>query len=517
MTDIIGQDFGRYRIAEKAGEGGMAIVYKAYDKRLENYVALKIIRIDRLTPEMAKKSVVRFEREAKSLAQLGHPNIVKVLDYGDVQGNPYIVMEYLPGGTLKERLPNRPIFWRDAIKFLMPIAEALEFAHQRGIIHRDVKPSNILINQIKQPVLSDFGIVKLLSDETSQDLSSTSVMIGTPEYMSPEQAMGETFDHRVDIYALGIVFYEMVTGRKPFKADTPVGVLVKQASEPLPRPSQFNSNLPQGVEKVLLKALFKDPRQRYQNMNEVILAFTGLLDSDGQTGATRNKLPDRNNTITENLSATTRPKVLKNWLVGLLIGGLVLTLLCLAGLASNGMLGIFPVKSPEPTFIHTAVISPTKLILAPISSETITPALPLPTEAAASPTSTLIPATSTMPPTATLSLPSCSLEMCDNSTEDICVFGISPQPASLIISFKFKQELDPLNLPQLLVGSQKFVCELLVGYPGRLFCNGATSVGENELILLSSTNNAICSGVFNIREYVEPSPTKRSSGGNNYP
>lgn len=499
MTDITGRDFGRYIIIEKAGEGGMAIVYKAYDKKLENHVALKIIRTDRLTPEMAKKSLIRFEREAKSLAQLGHPNIIKVLDYGETQSNPYIVMEYLPGGTLKERLPGRAISWQDAIHFLLPVAQALDFAHQRGIIHRDVKPSNILFNQAKQPVLSDFGIAKLLGDEVTRDLTSTGVMIGTPEYMSPEQAMGAPFDHRVDIYALGIIFYEMVTGRKPFKADTPIAVLVKQASEPLPRPGQFNKQLPQAVENVLLKALLKDPRKRYQNMGELIFAFNGLLASGGKVASTLGGTPSNARSSSS------------KWLTGLLIGGAALVILCLAGIAVKGMSNIFPMAQTDSIF--TPAITSAPETLTPFSNlpEIVTSTLPLSTDTQP-PTSTTIPtSTTTQIPAVILNTSSCSLEACETSSEDICVFGISPQPSDLIISLKFKQELNALDLPQLIVGEQKFACDILAGYPGRLFCNGATMVGTTNLQLISSTNSAICSGDFNIREYIEPTPTKRTT------
>jgi serine/threonine-protein kinase len=513
MIDITGHDFGRYSIVEKAGEGGMAIVYKAYDKRLENHIALKIIRIDRLTPELAKKSLMRFEREAKSLAQLGHPNIIKVLDYGEVNGSPFIVMEYLPGGTLKDRLPSQAISWQDAVNFLLPIAHALDFAHQRGMIHRDVKPSNILFNQAKQPVLSDFGIVKLLGDEVTRDLSSTSVMIGTPEYMSPEQAMGAAFDHRVDIYALGIIFYEMITGRKPFKADTPIGVLVKQASEPLPRPSQFNKNLPQNVENVLLKALLKDPRQRYQNMSELISALNGLLINEGKTASTYGRTPLKYETVTENLQTANRHTSVKKWLIGLLIGGAALVLLCLAGLTVGKLLGIFPAQPTNIMFTSTKISASATRIPTSNSAEIITSTLPASTDTQ-QPTLTPIP---TKTSTATMIVPSCQLESCDNSSEDVCVFGISPQPSELIISFKFKQELSLSSLPQLLVGGQKYNCDVLIGYPGRLFCNGATVVGKKELVLVSSTNNALCSGTFNIPAYVEPVPTKKNSGGNRYP
>ncbi|MBI5294758.1 MAG: protein kinase [Chloroflexi bacterium] len=276
MTNLIGQSIGRYQILEQIGEGGMAAVFKARDPQSDTPVAIKIIRTDRLTRESAAKAIHRFEREGRSLARLNHPNIVRILDFGQFRGYPFLVMEYLPGGTLKQRMPNKPIPWAQAARYLVPVAHALEYAHQNAIIHRDVKPSNILVGAARQPVLSDFGIVKFLGEDATQDLTTTGIMVGTPEYMSPEQAMGEPFDHRVDIYSLGIVFYEMVAGRKPFYADTPVAVLVKQASEPLPSPSRFTQDLPPQVEAVICKALEKKPAKRFQSMSDFCSALESL-------------------------------------------------------------------------------------------------------------------------------------------------------------------------------------------------------------------------------------------------
>ena len=161
MSNLIGQSLGRYHILEQLGEGGMATVYKAYDTRLETDVAVKVIRTENLTLGTMERALKRFEREAKALARLTHPNIVKVTDYGEYEGKPYLVMEYLPGGTLKERL-GKPMPWQEAVRMLIPIAEALDFAHSQNMIHRDVKPSNILLTQRGQPMLTDFGIAKIL-------------------------------------------------------------------------------------------------------------------------------------------------------------------------------------------------------------------------------------------------------------------------------------------------------------------------------------------------------------------
>lgn len=252
----------------------MAVVYKAFDTRLERNVAIKVILPGK---EHSEKFLKRFEREAKALAQLSHPNIVKVIDYGEQDGMPYLVMEYLPGGTLKQKLAGKPMSCPDAVKILIPIARALGYAHEQKIIHRDVKSSNILVTQSGEPMLSDFGIAKLLEAEETMDLTGTGVGVGTPEYMSPEQAQGKAVDARSDIYSLGVIFYEMVTGRKPYQADTPMAVVWKLASEPLPRPRQFQPNLPDQVEEVLIKALARNPENRFQTMHD----FGQVLDQLG--------------------------------------------------------------------------------------------------------------------------------------------------------------------------------------------------------------------------------------------
>lgn len=270
---MIGQTVGHYHIVEQLGEGGMAIVYKAFDTRLERDVAVKVILRNRFAESDTALILKRFDREAKSLAKLSHPNIVRVLDYGEHEDSPYLVMEYLPGGTLKKRL-GVPMNWAEAARLLLPIAQALDYAHQRKIIHRDVKPANILLTESGQPMLSDFGVAKLLerSSETGT-LTGTGVGIGTPEYMAPEQWEGRA-DHRTDVYALGVVFYEMITGVRPYTADTPAAVLIKQITDPLPRPTQFVPDLPDSVENILFKALEKNPGNRYQSMSE----FANVLE-----------------------------------------------------------------------------------------------------------------------------------------------------------------------------------------------------------------------------------------------
>ncbi len=280
MVNLTGQTIDRYHILEQIGEGGMAVVYKAYDVRLEREVAIKIIRKEAFPPESLDRIFKRFEREAKALARLAHPNIVKVYDFGEYEGSPYLVMEFQPGGTLKAIL-GKPLAWTEVSQLIIPIARGIGYAHQKGILHRDVKPSNILITENNEPMLTDFGIAKILDLSDGQTLTGTGLGVGTPEYMAPEQGLGKEVDARADIYSLGVVLYELVTGRKPYTADTPMAVIIKHISDPLPLPSAVFPNLQSVEENLLIKVLAKDPVNRYQSMAELVVAMEKVSDLDG--------------------------------------------------------------------------------------------------------------------------------------------------------------------------------------------------------------------------------------------
>lgn len=271
--DILGRSLGRYHVLEKLGEGGMAAVYKAFDTRLERNVAIKVILPHH---EHSDEFLIRFHREARTLANLAHPNILKVFDYGEIDNHPYLVMEFIDGGTLKDWLFGRPTSWQKAVQLLARVARALEAAHASGVIHRDVKPANILMVNGTEPLLSDFGIAKLIEGhEETTDLTGTGVGIGTPVYMAPEQGDGMA-DERSDIYSLGVILYQMVTGRLPFEADTPLSVMLKKMVDPLPRPTDYVPDLPVYVENVLIKALATDPQNRYRHMSEFSEALERL-------------------------------------------------------------------------------------------------------------------------------------------------------------------------------------------------------------------------------------------------
>jgi len=286
MAGLIGQLLGRYQIHERLGVGGMATVYKAFDTRLEREVAIKVIRREAFPPDEMEMLLKRFEREAKFLGRLSHPNIVGVIDYGEYEGSPYLVMEYLPGGTLKDRL-GLPIPWRKAVQQILPIAQALEYVHDRNIINRDVKPSNILMTEDGQPMLTDFGLVKLFGEQTREGthLTSSGMGLGTPDYMAPEQWTGEA-SMQSDLYSLGVVLYEMITGHRPYTADTPAGVMLKQATEALPLPKSYIPDLPLDVESVLLKALAREAIHRYPDMRTFVDELQNLLAGRQVTAST---------------------------------------------------------------------------------------------------------------------------------------------------------------------------------------------------------------------------------------
>jgi len=382
MSNLIGQSLGRYHILEQLGEGGMATVYKAYDTRLERDVAVKIIRRGAFPPDQLDRILKRFEREAKALAKLSHPNIVGVIDYGEHEGSPYLVMEYLPGGTLKQRL-GKPVPWQEAVRILIPITEALEYAHEHNIIHRDIKPSNILLTEKGQPMLTDFGIAKILETEDTATLTGTGIGVGTPGYMAPEQWTGQATPQS-DIYSLGVVLYEMITGRKPYEADTPAAILLKQVNDPLLRPGILVRNLPDVVERVLLKALANNREDRFKTVGEFGNALKRCEGQDKKTpslkqpalsnfGKPRNEQVEKlelnfgESRTALNYGETDRPPSRKRltWIWGI---GIFLVILCICGALGFGLLypdrGIFnSLASPASTTpSSTPALTPTQTV-----------------------------------------------------------------------------------------------------------------------------------------------------------
>jgi len=284
MDSLIGKAFGPYKVLDKIGEGGMAVVYRGVQESLDRYVAIKVLRTELSADQ---EFIARFRQEALAVAQLSHPNILHVYDAGKANDRYYIAMAYVEGGTLKDLLRQGPLEIESACSIGSQMADALDYAHRHGLIHRDVKPSNVLLTGDGRPLLTDFGIAKALYE--AQQLTRTGISIGTPEYMAPEQASEQPPDGRTDIYALGILLYEMLTGHVPFVADTPLATLYMQVHRSPPPLRQVNGNIPAWLEAVVNKALAKDPKDRYQSAEEMagegcILAVRHSTEGEGEFG-----------------------------------------------------------------------------------------------------------------------------------------------------------------------------------------------------------------------------------------
>jgi serine/threonine protein kinase len=273
LNSLVGKSLGQFRIVERIGAGGMAMVFKAYQSTLDRYVAIKVLPAYHARDPVFVK---RFEQEARTVAKLAHPNIVQIHDFGSEGGITYIVMEYVDGGTLKDRIKQAlPV--TEAADFIIQAAEGLECAHRNGLVHRDVKPANMLLRKDGHLLLSDFGIAKILEETTN--LTRVGAGIGTPQYMSPEQCMGQAVDRRSDIYSLGIVFFHCLTGRVPFQADSPITVTVKQVSEPLPVDHLAATGVPAPIIQIVQQMTAKAPADRYQSAGAAIDALGSALAS----------------------------------------------------------------------------------------------------------------------------------------------------------------------------------------------------------------------------------------------
>ena len=263
---------GLYEIKSELGRGGMATVYRAYDPRFEREVAVKVLPRELLHADPQFR--LRFEREAKIIAQLEHTAIVPVYDVGEADGQPYFVMRYMNGGSLSDRIKAGVMEVEEAARILGAIAPGLDEAHVKGIVHRDIKPSNILFDKRGNPYISDFGIAKLTQAQSGNVTGSA--IIGTPAYMAPEQAQGDNIDGRADIYALGIILFEMVTGKQPYEADTPMAVAIKHITDPVPHILDANPKLPFGMDAIIQKAMAKDKNDRYSTAVELVNALRDL-------------------------------------------------------------------------------------------------------------------------------------------------------------------------------------------------------------------------------------------------
>lgn len=426
MDELIGKSFGPYTIVSKLGEGGMAVVYKGFQESLNRYVAIKVLR-----SELARDQefVARFRREALAVAKLSHPNILHVYDAGEAQGIYYIAMDYADGGSLKDRIRQGRLTVEQTIDITAQLADALDYAHRQGLVHRDVKPSNVLMSTHGRPLLTDFGIAKVLYQATHLTRSGTS--IGTPEYMAPEQLQGQEVDGRADIYALGVVLFEMLSGWSPFSAPTPMAVMYKQMNEPAPPLRQVNITISPWLEGIVDKALTKQPQDRFQRASDLAAALRQkqLAPAAPAQGGKRAKTPPPRAPTARAAAPMAPAAKQRGGAVSLLVGIVILLVLVVGGGAAYLFLGsggggdgsptyvvvsrqpaetqlpvvvATSIPSPEPT--HTPVEptavpdTPTPVVV--VVTATAEPTLP-PTTTPPPPTDTPVPPTATTKPAPT--------------------------------------------------------------------------------------------------------------------
>ena len=382
------ETIGIYQVKSELGRGGMATVYLAYDPRFERDIAVKVLPRELLHSDPQFR--LRFEREAKIIAQLEHSAIVPVYDVGEADGQPYFVMRYMNGGSLSERIKAGILTIDEAARILGIIAPALDEAHSKGIIHRDIKPSNILFDRRDNPYISDFGIAKLTQAQAGNVTGSA--IIGTPAYMAPEQAQGDEIDGRSDIYSLGIILFEMLTGKQPYEADTPMAVAIKHITDPVPHILSANPKLPEGMDTVIQQAMAKDRHERYSSAVEMTNALRDVARTTTTQLQTKVSVPKSKPISKESAAAPKKVfsplAVILPIIAIIIIAGGAFALRAIFKNGSNPALTEPPVQTSTsaPAFTETSVptIAATEAI-APIVEATATEALPTETATSAAP------------------------------------------------------------------------------------------------------------------------------------
>jgi tetratricopeptide (TPR) repeat protein/tRNA A-37 threonylcarbamoyl transferase component Bud32 len=328
MPDLTGKTLGKYRLIERLGRGGMAEVYRAYQPGLERDVAVKVMHSYLADDE---GFVGRFKREARAVAALHHPHVVQVYDFDVEDDVYYMVMEYVGGETLKARLQRfhaegRRMGPGRVVPIFRALCDALDYAHAEGCIHRDVKPANVLFDG-ERLVLTDFGLATIVGGKR---LTVTGTIMGTPAYMSPEQSRGEPGGVVSDVYSLGVILYEMVTGRVPYDADTPLAIVMKHLNEPLPLPSRVASDVPPAVERVILKALAKAPEDRYQSAGALAGALGAAVSGEGEAAVSPSAPPGTIGSV----APASRPPSRRRWVGWALAGAAAVALVALVALGA---------------------------------------------------------------------------------------------------------------------------------------------------------------------------------------
>jgi len=304
MSDLSGKTIGKFRVIEEIGRGGMANVYRAIQPSMGREVAIKVMP-SHLTRDAT--FLARFNREVQVISRLEHPSILPVYDFGEENGQPYIVMRYLTGGSLSDRIKKSPegLPLKDIVSIVEQMASALDFAHEQGITHRDFKPSNILLDERGHAYLADFGIAKV--SESTLALTGSGI-IGTPGYIAPEVSREGHIPHLLDVYALGVTLFEMITGQTPYSADTPMGTLMAHISAPIPNVHEFRSGLPEAMKKVIDTALAKDPAKRYQTAGQLAADLKAVVEGQQPAGA---EAVDFNTYATDAMTAPIPRKVVR--------------------------------------------------------------------------------------------------------------------------------------------------------------------------------------------------------------
>jgi serine/threonine protein kinase/photosystem II stability/assembly factor-like uncharacterized protein len=400
MSELIGMELGPYRILEQVGVGGMAGVFKAYHAAMDRYVAVKV-----LAEHMGWEAELRtrFQQEAKVIARLEHAHILPVYDYGQVGNRLYLVMRYIDAGTLKERMTAGPMEPDEVNRIFHQVGGALAYAHRLGVVHRDIKPSNVLLDAEGDCYLTDFGLAKVM--EASVRLTVSGVGMGTPAYMSPEQGQGDPVDARSDIYSLGVVLYEMLTGQVPYQAETPLAVVLKHISAPLPLPSSVRAGLPEAVERVILKAMAKDPDDRFQTVGEMVDALDAAVrtaQAEASTEVAVSVPPAAGSAVPpierlpEQAAIGVREGTRARWprIAAWAGGAVILMLISLFALSRLPLV----VRPREERQTASPVASPAEVTTATSLPTATAPARPTPTH---SPTATATPTPTAVPPTAT--------------------------------------------------------------------------------------------------------------------
>ncbi len=366
---------GRYEIKSELGRGGMATVYRAFDPSFDREVAIKVLPREMMHDPQFR---VRFEREIKMVAGLEHPSIVPVYDVGDEDGQPYFVMRYMMGGSLAGLIERGKVSVQDTARIVERIAQGLTYAHKKGIVHRDLKPDNILFDNNGDPFISDFGVAKLT--ESTSSLTGSGV-IGTPAYMSPEQAQGNEIDGRSDVYGLGVIVYQMLSGQQPYNADTPMGVVVKHITEPVPEILKMAPSLPPEVDDIIKSSMAKDRNKRYSSAVELAKALN--LIAFGHEG---NITSSFNTGLRSGLYKTPTTQFSRTR-TGLAVVGIVLLVVIVGFFLLRNQLFTPPQATPTLAVVFTATSSQ-------VPTEEITP--------------TLVPATETVVASALPFAPACA-------------------------------------------------------------------------------------------------------------